>query len=166
MKSFNLKGRLLIITLVLLVSIRTDTGFSQRPINNTQATRALKFRELLGSIEGIGEEPARIFKTPEGYLRFIGAPPSTHFAVAPGTPEEAADAFLEQWRNLFVNVSAAVGFERTRVISRNGRSYVRYRQRYASLPIRSALVVYLPKDLIYELASIFNTIVPVRNDSV
>jgi len=74
--------------------------------------RAMALRNLLGSIEGISREPPQVFKTKEGYLRFIGAPPSTYFAVATGTPEQAADAFLGKWRNLFVNESSAVEFRK------------------------------------------------------
>ncbi|MBL7154084.1 MAG: M4 family metallopeptidase [Phycisphaerae bacterium] len=92
-------------------------------------------RELLDSEEGAANEAARVFKAKDGYLRFIGAAPSTRFGVGAGGAEEQADAFVKRWRNLFVNESATVQFERKRVRTRAAHSYVRYRQKYRGLEV-------------------------------
>lgn len=117
----------MLVTLGVLGLIGTDAGVIEIPVDNARAARALAFRELLGSIEGTPREAPRIYKAEDGYLRFVGAPPSTHFPVDPNrraTPQEAADAFLEEYRNLFVNVSPAVGFNVHRVNTHDSRSYV------------------------------------------
>jgi len=137
----SLKNRILDISLLLLIVGFFSTAFSQTATDSLRAARASALREMLGTIEGVAKESAQIFKTKEGYLRFVGAPPSTHFAVAPGTPQEAADAFLQKHCNLFVNVSPAVGFDNTRIKTRDGRSYVRYRQTYAGLEVFGAEVI-------------------------
>jgi len=100
--------------LIILVISFYSVAFGQSPSKAPRKARALQLQELLSSIEGVAREPARTFKTKDGYLRFLGAPPSTHFAVAPakrGTPQEAAGAFLQQWRNLLVkeNLDIATG---------------------------------------------------------
>jgi hypothetical protein len=108
------KERIIIIASLTILTV-TSSGmvFGQIPIKGMTETRALELESLLDSIEGIAKEPPRVFKTKEGYLRFIGAAPSTNFTVEPGkrgTPEQAASAFLEKWRILFVSDSPAVGF--------------------------------------------------------
>jgi hypothetical protein len=80
--------------------------------NEARVARTSALKDLIASVEGQPKEPIRIFKTKDGYLRFIGAAPSTYFSVTAGTPEQSADAFLGKWRNLFVNESSSVGFEK------------------------------------------------------
>lgn len=44
----------------------------------------------------------------------MSAPPLSHFPAKPdggATGKDSADAFLEKWRDLFVNESPAVAFE-------------------------------------------------------
>ncbi|MBN2270613.1 MAG: hypothetical protein JXN61_08370, partial [Sedimentisphaerales bacterium] len=103
--------------------------------------RVNKLRELLRTAQGADEEPARTFRTPEGFVRFLSAPAAAHFPVADGTAEKKAEAFLEKWRNLFVNEIAAVAFEQKRVKTANGRTYIRYRQTYAGLEVFGAEMV-------------------------
>jgi hypothetical protein len=70
-------------------------GFVEAIDNKKQALRTSALRDLITSVEGQPKEPPRIFKTKDGYLRFVGAPPSTYFAVAPekrAAPEQAAGA--------------------------------------------------------------------------
>jgi len=140
-----LKDRILVISSMIILIISFPRGtFGQAQSNGTPAARALALQGLLDSVEGVAEEPPRIFKTKEGYLRFVGSPPSTHFPVDPNrraTPHKAADAFLAKNRNLFVNESSAVGFDTVRVKSRNGRTYVRYQQRYAGLEVFGAEMI-------------------------
>ena len=102
MKLPNIRVLVLLVALVVVLLIATGMLTGETAANGTREARALALQEMLGSIEGTPREAPQIFKTKEGYLRFVGAPPSTHFAVVPGAPEEAANAFLEQWRNLFV----------------------------------------------------------------
>lgn len=137
-----LKDRIVIVPpLIILIVVFFSTVFGQTA---PDSSRASALRELLGSIEGTPRESSQIFRTKEGYLRFVGAPPSTNFPVEPkrrATPQEAADAFLEEYRNLFVNVSPAVGFNVHRVNTHDSRSYVRYRQTYAGLEVFGAEVI-------------------------
>ena len=80
------EGTLLIASVITLLMSLTSPDFAQSAAN---AARALALEELLDSIEGVGEEPPRVFTTKDGYLRFVMAPPSNHFAVtaaARGTP--------------------------------------------------------------------------------
>jgi len=140
-----LRRRILhISSLIILVISFYSVAFGQSPSKVPRKARALQLQELSSSIEGAAGEPMRTFKTKEGYLRFLGAPASTHFAVEPdkrGTARQTADAFIEQWRNLFVKDSPAVEFSINRTNSHESRSYVHYRQMYAGLPIRSAEVI-------------------------
>lgn len=140
-KLLSRKKLILVAVLPVVWLLGAGSAFGQAPANGTPEGRALELKDLLGSVEGTPREAPQIFKTKEGYLRFIGAPPSTHFAVAPGTPEEAAGAFVEEYRNLFVNVSPAVGFDVHRVNTHDSRSYVRYRQTYAGLEVFGAEVI-------------------------
>jgi len=119
-------------------------AFGQNSSKDIRKARALQLQELSSSIEGVAREPKRTSKSKDGYLRFLGAPPSTHFAVAPamrGTARQAADAFIKQWRNLFVKENTAVEFSITKINTHKSQSYVRYKQMYAGLAIRSAEVV-------------------------
>jgi len=127
--------------IIFIVISFSGKTFGQSSSDVTIQARTSSLKSLLASIEGIAREPPQIFKTKEGYLRFIGAPPLTHFAVSAETPEQAADAFLEKWRSLFVNESPAVGFEVHQVKSRDSRSYVRYRQKYAGLEVFGAEMI-------------------------
>ncbi len=130
--------------LVILVISFSSMAFGQSPSKVPRKARELQLEELRASINSAAKEPARAFKTKEGYLRFIGAPPTTHFAVEPskrGIAREAASAFLQKWRNLFVKDNPAVEFSVNRINTHESRSYVRYRQMYAGLPIRSAEII-------------------------
>ena len=144
MKLLNRKKLILVAALLVVWLLGAGSAFGQAPANGTPEGRALELKDLLGSIEGTPREATQIFKTPNGYLRFVGAPPSTNFPVDPNrraTPQEAADAFVEEYRNLFVNVSPAVGFDVHRVNTHDSRSYVRYRQTYAGLEVFGAEVI-------------------------
>lgn len=113
-KLLNRKKLILVAVLPVVWLLGAGSAFGQAPANGTPEGRALELKDLLGSIEGIPREAPRTFKTPEGYLRFLGSPPSTNFPIDPNrrvTPQEAAGAFLEKNRNLFVNVSPAVEFQ-------------------------------------------------------
>jgi len=79
-----LKKRILVISLLpILIIIFSGRAFGQTPPDSARAERASALRELLGSIEGVAKESPHIFKTKEGYLRFVGVPPLTHFPVDP-----------------------------------------------------------------------------------
>jgi Zn-dependent metalloprotease len=123
------------ITIILIVLTCSSKGLAAASHNAAVSGRRTALKNLINSTSGIPKEPARIFKTNDGYLRFVGAAPSTHFVAKAGTLEDSAEDFLGKWRNLFVNESAEVRFERKRVNTRNGRTYVRYRQRYARLEV-------------------------------
>ena len=138
----NISKILTLVIVAIVGLIEPGTAFGGAPVENTSATRALALKDMLNSIQGEADEPPRIYKTQEGYLRFIGASPSTHFAVdGTGPPEQIADAFLEQQRNLFVSDSSAVGFNTTRVKNTDDRTYVRYQQTYDGLKVYGAEMI-------------------------
>jgi len=102
MKGLSLTTVSFIVFILIGFSSKTS-GQSSSDVTVQARTSAL--RGLVGSIEGIAREPPRTHKTKEGYLRFLMAPPSTHFPSGLGqgaAPKKAADAFLGQWRGLFV----------------------------------------------------------------
>jgi Zn-dependent metalloprotease len=49
--------------------------------------------------------------------------------------------FLSKWRNLFVNEIPSIDFQKVRIKTQNGRSYVRYQQRYAGLEVFGAEMI-------------------------
>jgi len=133
MKIPNTKILVLLAVFAVIGFIETGTA----PGQNVQG--------LLDSVQGnVDKGTTRIRETADGYLHFIGAPPSGHFAVEPskrGTPKQAADAFLETNRALFVNESSAVGFDTVRIKTRDSRTYVRYQQTYGGLKVLGAEMV-------------------------
>jgi len=133
MKVLNTKILILLTLFVIIRFIETEAVFGQN------------IPRLLDSVQGnVDKESTRIRETPDGYLRFVGAPPSGYFAVDPGkrgTAKKAADAFLETNRDLFVNKSSAVGFDMVRIKTRDSRTYVRYQQTYGGLKVLGAEMV-------------------------
>lgn len=108
------------------------------------STRRLEYEDLLRTKRGKGlaADKTRVFRTEDGYLRFIGAPALTDFAVDKvGTPQQIADEFLKQRKNLFVSESNFVSFEVSRVKTNNGRGFVRYKQKYSDLPVEGAAMI-------------------------
>ena len=126
---------------VILAVVGVSQVFGQATARDLAKTRGNKMRELLRTAQGADEEPGRTSRTPDGYVRFLSAPAAAHFVVAAGSPEQQAEAFLATWRNIFVNESAAVAFEQKRVKTANGRTYIRYRQRYAGLEVFGAEMI-------------------------
>ena len=118
---------------VVLTTLGGSQICGQAASRDLAKARGAQLRDLLRSVEGTDREPARTFRTPDGYVRFLSAPQAAHFPVAAGTAEQKAEAFLGRWRNLFVKESAAVAFEQKRVKTANGRTYIRYRQTYRGL---------------------------------
>jgi hypothetical protein len=111
-----LKERIPVIrSVIILILTFCSAGLGEAIANEARAVRTSALKDLITSVEGTPKEPARIFRTREEYLRFVGAPPSTHFAVEVtkrGITQDAANAFLGKWRNLFVNESQAVEFRK------------------------------------------------------
>jgi len=141
MERTNLRKLIVFLVLIALGLLGSNTTSGQNSPSATIEDRAIELRNLLDTIEGISEEPPRIHVTKDGYLRFIMAPPSTHFAVEPtgrGTPQEAASAFLEGWRDVFVNESPAISFDTIRVKTSDSRTYLRLQQMYAGLEVYAA----------------------------
>jgi len=128
----------LAVAVFFLIVVGGRQLFGGEVSREARTARGAELRRLLRAVEGADEEPARTFKTSDGYLRFIGAGPATHFAVAAGTGEQQAETFLATWRNIFVNESAGVAFEQKRVKAANGRTYIRYRQTYSDLEVFGA----------------------------
>src|SRR5262245_21501783 len=89
-------------------------------------------------------EPTRYTVGDDGYLRYLGAPPSYHFPVrsaVPGQPEVTARNFLREQATLFGVTSAAVDFGHLKTNRANNRRYVRFNQMYAGIPVFSAQVM-------------------------
>jgi len=73
-----LKKQTLFISFLLIFIVRfSGSAFSQTAPDSARAARASALRELSGSIEGVAKESPQIFKTKDGYLRFVGAPPES-----------------------------------------------------------------------------------------
>ena len=90
------KKRTFIIALLIALAVTfTNIGFGQGIPGGSPEERALELRNLLDTIDGVAEERPWVFRSKAGYLRFIMAPPSTHFPAEGATPQEAADAFLK-----------------------------------------------------------------------
>jgi Zn-dependent metalloprotease len=89
-------------------------------------------------------EPTRYTAGDDGYLRYLGAPPSYHFPVGSavsGQPEVTARNFLREQATLFGVTSAAVDFGHLKTNRANNRRYVRLNQMYAGIPVFSARVM-------------------------
>jgi len=135
-------------SLVILVVIsgwqvfaRTD-AFPPRARRTVQANdvaeRTSRLNDLLQSIEGPVERPLRLRRTPDGYLRSLVAPHSSHYKVPGakgGRPEEVADAFLERWRDLLAGQDDTIGFKRIGLVRTASGTLVRYQQTFAGLNV-------------------------------
>lgn len=83
-------------------------------------------------------EPPRVLKSTEGFLRFIGAPDSGHFAVSPAksaTPEATAQAFLSEHHKAFCIGSANTNYAVTRTRSAHGQTYIHLTQTYKGIDV-------------------------------
>lgn len=102
---------------------------------------------LVRSWDGVNStEVPRFHRTDEGFIRFVGAPPDTHFDVTPSVTKgllkgtAAGSAFIEEHRGAFGllsdNSSLTVDFERT------GSNYIytRFTQLYGGIPVFGAAV--------------------------
>ena len=126
---------------VLLAVVGGKRVCGQATSRDLAKARGAELGNLLRTVEGAAAEPPRTFRTTDGYVRFLSAPPARRFPAAAGTAQEQAEAFIERWRNLFVNESPEVTFEQNRVKAANGRSYIRHRQKYAGLEVFGAEMV-------------------------
>jgi hypothetical protein len=134
------KIRKLIVWIVLPIVILSGCKVEpvNEPLQEALQTRAFELREVLDTIENIPKEPPKIFRTDDAYVRFMMAPPSTHFDVDEAyrdSPQAAAGWFLNRWRNLFVNESSSAEFDVIRVNTTGSRRYVRYRQKFAGFEV-------------------------------
>ncbi|HUW82866.1 MAG TPA: M4 family metallopeptidase [Phycisphaerae bacterium] len=109
------------------------------------ATDAQDTTNLMRSLRGAPpHEAPRVARTRSGHLRFLAAPPSAYFSTpsAPAAgPAQRARIFLEQWRDLLVAASPAVGFEAVRVRSGAHRSNVHFEQTYDGIAVFGARVM-------------------------
>jgi bacillolysin len=89
-------------------------------------------------------ESARASFTTNGYLSYLGAPPSHQFPVtnaAPGLPELTARHFLRDHAVLFGISSQWVDFAHLKSKTRGGRHYVRLQQTFATVPVFAAQAI-------------------------
>lgn len=89
-------------------------------------------------------ENARLLRTPEGYVRFIGAPPGGHFSTEASAsksavaPDAVARSFISQHPGAFGAGSLKEQFVTERLTASDGRNYVRLQQTYSSFIVFGA----------------------------
>ena len=104
--------------------------------------------ELLKTLQApVATEEARLLRTPEGYVRFIGAPPGGRFVTeasvtkAPATPDAIAKDFVALHSAAFGKGSVKQAFATSRVTSSDGRNYVRLQQTYSNFTVFGAQIL-------------------------
>jgi Zn-dependent metalloprotease len=136
--------RLGLVTVLLTASVtyaQTDS-ISQEITQLLQSVRTVSPRAI-GVSQG-PNEPARLSIGTDGYLRYLGAPPSGYFpvgSVVPGKPEETAYNFLKEHTALLGATSAAVDFKVLKSRTKDNRNYVRLEQTYAGLAIFGGQII-------------------------
>lgn len=111
------------IACVVVVHVMLSPALLAQAVNGPPAqideqirARRAKYEELLQSVkarEGQAKEPGEtipslLYRTREGYVRFLLMPRSSHIEVAKPQdwkPEDVADAFVGQWKDLLANDS-------------------------------------------------------------
>ncbi len=91
-------------------------------------------------------ESAVVYKTEDGFVRFLGAPPDGAFAVPSSAakaagPEAAARSFVDAYKGALGLLSDKVGLNIRNIRTRSGDSYVRLRQTYGNLEVFAGSVV-------------------------
>jgi len=119
--------------------------------------RRAKYQQLLQSVkprDGQPKQPGEVtpsllYRTRDGYVGFLLMPRSSHIEVAKPQdwkPEDVADAFVRQWKELLTSDSPSVQFKRTRSVQRQDYSIVTYRQQFAGLEVYAAdLIIQVNK---------------------
>jgi Zn-dependent metalloprotease len=109
--------------------------------------------ELLGTLRSTnanasqavaGLEAVRTTLTAQGHLSFVGAPPTHWFpspATAPGQTENAGTRFLQRHAGAFGLTNRQMGLAHLRTARHRERSFVRFQQTYAGLPVVGAEIV-------------------------
>jgi len=104
--------------------------------------------ELLKTLQNpAATEEARLLRTPEGFVRFIGAPPGGRFVTeasvtkAPATPDSTAKDFVSRHSAAFGIGSLKQAFATSRVTSSDGRNYVRLQQTYSNFAVFGAQIL-------------------------
>jgi len=147
MKDKDGRKRILASLAVTTTLFLAGAVLGQGPPGDGVEARRQRQKELVQSIVGTSRERTRILTTADGYLRFLMAPPGTHFAVEPGkpgTPQETAGAFLGAWWGLFANRSASIGFQVVKIDRAGSGTYVRYQQTYGGVKVFDGeIIVYV-----------------------
>ena len=101
--------------------------------------------ELLKTLSAPGStEPPRMLRTPEGFVRFIGAPPGGRFVTEASAtksmpaPDAAAKDFVARHFDAFGMGSLKQAFTTNRVTASNGQTYVRLQQTYSGFEVLGA----------------------------
>jgi bacillolysin len=98
----------------------------------------------------VHKESPRFSITPDGYLRYIGAPPSHYFPVtspAPGNAEVTAVNFLKENAGLFGVKSSAVHFRVMKTNRMANRDFVKFQQTYADIDVFAGQIIVLVNEL-------------------
>jgi len=101
--------------------------------------------ELLGTLKApAAVQETRLLRTPEGYVRFLGAPAGGWFdteasATKSGTaPEAVAQQFVSRYAGAFGKVSLQQNFTTDRITSSGETNYVRLQQTYNGFTVFGA----------------------------
>jgi Zn-dependent metalloprotease/fibronectin type 3 domain-containing protein len=98
----------------------------------------------VSALAAAGEAP-RLGRTPEGFLRAIGAPGPARFIVRTAQPGDDAPAlaakFLQLHAAAFGIDGAPLGFGEPRITARGDRTYVRLPQTYDGVPVLGGAAV-------------------------
>lgn len=90
-------------------------------------------------------EPLRSHTGPDGFVRFLGAPPEmtfpVHSAAKSADSEALALAFIQENRALFGLATEGWGLQTKSLTSEGAYTYVRLQQTYKSIPVFAAEVV-------------------------
>lgn len=131
---------------VLAGGIALCLGMTLTAVGQAPAVNPEDLQNLLRVLDsGHSTEAPAVFQTPEGFLRFLGAPPGGHFLVPAtpkaGSPEAVAQTFIEAHAGAFGLSNPHVTLAPKQVTARGGNTFVRLDQRYAGLPVYGAQVM-------------------------
>lgn len=114
----------------------------------TAADPDTALEQLLKTLQApAATEEARMLRTPEGFVRFIGAPPGGRFVTeasvtkAAAAPDSTAKDFVSRHSAAFGKGSLKQAFVMDRVTSSDGRSYVRLQQTYSNFAVFGAQIL-------------------------
>ncbi|MCX5771314.1 MAG: M4 family metallopeptidase, partial [Candidatus Hydrogenedentes bacterium] len=127
----------LVAAVILMCLWLTAPAFAQAAADPDTA-----LEQLLKTLQApAATEEARLLRTTEGYVRFIGAPPGGRFSTPAGAakavlgPDAAARDFIDTNSGVFGKGSLKQTFAAERVTSAGSLNYVRLQQKYSNFVV-------------------------------